>query len=222
MNLILASSSPRRRELLDQLDLPYEARSPDGVDESTVNGAAYSVCQERARLKAEWVLSQCDTEADHVVVGCDTIVVIVRGGQERSLGKPKDEGEARKMLRTLSGSVHRVASAIAIAREGVPTRVAVEISHVAFRQLTDDAIEAYVRTGDPLDKAGAYGIQTRGHDLVASIRGCYLNIVGLPVMLMCEMLGVETSYRCPCAEHQLQTCASGCKLGATCGEQAAD
>jgi predicted house-cleaning NTP pyrophosphatase (Maf/HAM1 superfamily) len=98
----------------------------------------------------------------------------------------------------------------------------VEISHVVFRQLTDDAIEAYVRTGDPLDKAGAYGIQTRGHDLVASIRGCYLNIVGLPVMLMCEMLGVETSYRCPCAEHQLQTCASGCKLGATCGEQAAD
>ena len=88
MNLILASSSPRRRELLDQLDLPYEAHSPDGVDESTVNGAAYSVCQERARLKAEWVLSQCDTEADHVVVGCDTIVAIVRGGQERALGKP--------------------------------------------------------------------------------------------------------------------------------------
>ena len=222
MNLILASSSPRRRELLDQLDLPYEARSPDGVDESTVNGTAYSVCQERARLKAEWVLSQCDTEADHVVVGCDTIVAVVRGGQERALGKPGDEDEARKMLRTLSGSVHRVASAIAIAREGVPTRVAVEISHVAFRQLTDDAIEAYVRTGDPLDKAGAYGIQTRGHDLVASIRGCYLNIVGLPVMLMCEMLGVETSYRCPCADHQLQTCASGCKLGAACDEQTND
>ena len=79
-----------------------------------------------------------------------------------------------------------------------------------------------MRTGDPLDKAGSYGIQTRGHDLVASIRGCYLNIVGLPVMLMCEMLGARTSYRCPCADHQLQTCASGCELGSACSEQDAD
>ena len=72
-----------------------------------------------------------------MVVGCDTIVAIVRGGQERTLGKPENKSAARKMLRTLSGSVHRVASAIAIARDGAPTRVAVEVSHVTFRQLTD-------------------------------------------------------------------------------------
>ncbi|MCH2583403.1 MAG: Maf family protein, partial [Planctomycetes bacterium] len=93
---------------------------------------------------------------------------------------------------------------------------------VTFRNLGDAEIGRYLDSDEPYDKAGAYGIQTRGHDLVASIRGCYLNIVGLPVMLMCEMLGVETSYRCPCADHQLQTCASGCKLGAACGEQAND
>ena len=213
MNLILASSSPRRRDLLDQLGVEYESRPPDGVDESTINGAAYVVCQERARLKAEWVLSQCKDDESPVVVGCDTVVAVVSGSRERMLGKPADEDDARRMLRVLSGSSHRVASAVAIARAEEPTRVVVEISHVTFRPLSDEDIEAYVQTGDPLDKAGAYGIQTRGHDLVASIRGCYLNIVGLPVMLMCEMLGIKTAYRCPCPEHKLQTCASNCALG---------
>lgn len=213
MNLILASSSPRRREILDQLDISYQVRPPEGVDESTINGTAYAACQGRARLKAEWVLSQCDAEEHAVVVGCDTVVAIVSGARERVLGKPADEAEARQMLSVLSGTSHRVASAVAVARPDTPTETAVEISHVTFKKLTDEDIDAYVQSGDPLDKAGAYGIQTMGHDLVASIRGCYLNIVGLPVMLMCGMLGVETTYRCPCQGHQLQTCASGCAPG---------
>lgn len=212
MNLILASSSPRRRELLDQLDTPYRVRPPEGVNESVVSGTAYSVCQDLARMKAEWVLENHDVDEGAVVVGCDTVVAVVNGGRERILGKPEDKDDARQMLRALSGTSHRVVSGVAIARPGTPTEVAVEVSHVTFRKLREEVIEAYVQSGDPRDKAGAYGIQSDGGELVASIRGCYLNIVGLPVMLLCRMLGLETPYKCPCASHDLQTCPSGCRL----------
>jgi len=213
MKLILASSSPRRRELLDQLGEPYQVLPPEGVDESAVSGTAYSVSQELARMKAESVLATCDVEEDTVVIGCDTIVAIVSGARERMLGKPEDEEDARQMLQALSGASHRVVSAVALARPDTPIEIAVEVSHVTFRKLNEETIETYVQSGDPLDKAGAYGIQTAGGELVASIRGCYLNIVGLPVMLLCRMLGVKTPYECPCASHDLQTCPSGCGLG---------
>ncbi len=212
MNLILASSSPRRQELLDQLNIPYRAQAPEGVDETTVTGSAYSVSRELARMKAEWVLENGDTDEDSFVVGCDTVVSVVSGAQERILGKPASEEEARQMLGVLSGTSHRVISAVAIAQAGSPTRIEAEVSHVTFRELEKADIDSYVQSGDPMDKAGAYGIQTAGHDLVASIRGCYLNIVGLPMMLLCSMLELETSYACPCASHDLQTCASGCSL----------
>ena len=213
MNLILASGSPRRRELLDQLGAPYRVQPPEGVDEFTVSGTAYSVSQELARMKAESVLEKCTVDEDTAVIGCDTIVAIVSGARERILGKPAGEKDARRMLHVLSGASHRVVSAVAIARPNTPTEVAVEVSHVTFRKLSEETIDAYVQSGDPLDKAGAYGIQTAGEELVASIRGCYLNIVGLPVMLLCRMLDVETPYKCPCASHDLQTCPSGCGLG---------
>jgi septum formation protein len=212
MNLILASSSPRRRELLDQLNIPYRIQVPEGVDEESVSGTAYSVSRELARMKAEWVLENGEPGEDALVIGCDTVVSIVSGSQERILGKPADEAEARQMLGVLSGTSHRVISAVAVARPSTPTRVEAEVSHVTFRQLKETDIDAYVQSGDPMDKAGAYGIQTAGQELVASIRGCYLNIVGLPLMLLCSMLKLETSYACPCASHDLQTCASGCAL----------
>ena len=212
MNLILASSSPRRQELLDQLDIPYRVQVPEGVDESTVSGTAYAVSRELARMKAEWVLENGDAVEDAFVVGCDTVVSIVSGAQERILGKPASETEARQMLGVLSGSSHRVISAVAVARAGSPTRVEAEVSHVTFKKLEEADIDSYVQTGDPMDKAGAYGIQTAGRELVASIRGCYLNIVGLPMMLLCSMLKLETAYTCPCAVQDLQTSASGCAL----------
>ncbi len=212
MNLILASSSPRRQELLNQLNLPYRIQPPEGVDESSVSGTAYTVSRELARMKAEWVLENAEATEEAFVVGCDTVVSIVSGAQERILGKPASEAEARQMLGVLSGTSHRVISAVAIARPDAPTRVEAEVSHVTFRKLTEADIDAYVHSGDPMDKAGAYGIQTAGHELVASIRGCYLNIVGLPMMLLCSMLQLETDYACPCAGHELQTCASGCAL----------
>lgn len=217
MNLILASSSPRRRELLDQLGVPFRVQPPDGVDESAVGGTAYHVSRELARMKAEWVLGECGAGEDASVIGCDTIVSIVSGSRERILGKPASEEEARQMLSLLSGVSHRVVSAVAIARTDSPTRVEAEVSHVTFRKLSEETIDAYIHGGDPLDKAGAYGIQTAGKELVASIRGCYLNIVGLPVMLLCGMLDLETSYACPCASHDLQTCPSGCSPGEDCG-----
>ena len=212
MNLILASSSPRRQELLDQLGVPYRIQVPEGVDESSVSGSAYTVSRKLARLKAEWVLENGDATEDAFVVGCDTVVSIVSGAQERILGKPASAAEARQMLGVLSGTSHRVISAVAIAHAGSPTRVEAEVSHVTFKKLKEDDIDSYVQTGDPMDKAGAYGIQTAGRELVASIRGCYLNIVGLPMMLLCSMLKLETAYTCPCAKHDLQTSASGCDL----------
>lgn len=212
MNLILASSSPRRRELLDQLGVAYRVQPPEGIDESTISGTAYYVTRELSRMKAERALESCDEAEDATVIGCDTIVSIVSGSRERILGKPANEEDARRMLSVLSGVSHRVVSAVALARIGSPTRVETEVSNVTFRKLSEETIDAYVRSGDPLDKAGAYGIQTSGKDLIACIRGCYLNIVGLPVMLLCGMLGLETAYSCPCASHDLQTCPSGCSL----------
>ena len=216
MNLILASSSPRRHELLDQLNVPYRVQAPEGVDEGAVSGTAYSVSCELARRKAEWVLENGDPDKDAFVIGCDTVVSIVSGARERILGKPGNEEEARQMLGVLSGVSHRVISAVAVAQAGSPTRVKAEVSHVTFRKLKEADIDAYVLSGDPMDKAGAYGIQTAGREMIASIRGCYLNIVGLPMMLLCNMLKLETSYACPCASHDLQTCASGCSLEEDC------
>ena len=216
MNLILASSSPRRRELLDQLNVPYRIQAPEGVDEAAVSGTAYFVSRELARMKAEWVLENCDPDEDSFVVGCDTVVSIVSGARERILGKPASEAEARQMLGSLSGISHRVISAVAVAHTSTPTRVEAEVSHVTFRKLNEADIDSYVQSGDPMDKAGAYGVQTAGRELIASIRGCYLNIVGLPMMPLCSMLKLETSYACPCASHDLQTCAPGCALKEGC------
>ncbi|MEC8894918.1 MAG: Maf family protein, partial [Planctomycetota bacterium] len=97
MNLILASSSPRRRELLDQLNIPYRVQVPEGVDEESVSGTAYSVSRELARMKAEWVLENCEPGEDSFVVGCDTVVSILSGSHERILGHPAHQSAAPPM-----------------------------------------------------------------------------------------------------------------------------
>ena len=209
--LILASSSPRRRELMGRLGVPFDVLAPSGVEESDVRGLAFDTCAELARRKAEWVLGEVD-DAGATVIGSDTVVALVRGAQERLLGKPEDEDDARRMLRTLSGLAHRVLSGIAVARRGAPTRVEVEVSHVKFRVLSDEVIESYVATGDPLDKAGAYGIQSVGAGIVSEIRGCYYNIVGLPLTLLARMLDCELEPACDCRGHELQTSSGGCEI----------
>jgi septum formation protein len=158
---------------------------PSGVDEGTAPaGLAPAVL-------ALWLAEQKarDVAARHpgaFVIGADTIVVI---GDE-VMGKPADEADARRMLRGLSGATHRVITGVAVRREGPePLSVsdAVE-TEVTFRTVTDNEIKAYVQTGEPMDKAGAYAIQGYGALLIAGVRGDYPNIVGLPVARLAEML----------------------------------
>lgn len=182
-DLVLASASPRRRELLTQIGVRHRVQVAD-VDESLLAGETPEDYVRRlARAKAGAVLrllqagSGPDREAgDLPVLGADTTVVI----DGDVLGKPADAGEAMAMLQRLSGREHRVLTAVALVAAG---RESVRLSdtRVRFRQLSAAVIERYVATGEPLDKAGAYGIQGLGGALVAEIAGSYTGVVGLPL-----------------------------------------
>lgn len=182
--LILASQSPRRQQLLRVLGWPYDV-IPSDVDESTAPADLSP-----SRL-AGWLAEQKadDVAARHpgaFVIGADTIVVL---GDE-VMGKPAGVEDARRMLQTLSGATHQVITGIAVRRTGPePVRLGdVVETEVTFRRLTDNEIEAYLLTGEPMGKAGAYAIQGYGALLAAGIRGDYPNIVGLPVARLAELL----------------------------------
>ncbi|HVO34796.1 MAG TPA: Maf family protein [Gemmatimonadales bacterium] len=176
--IVLASSSPRRRQLLALLGLGFEA-VPADIDETWRNGEAPAVHAERlAREKAAAV-----ARPEALVVGADTIVVI--GGE--ILGKPRDAGEARTMLRRLAGQGHEVFTAVAVAWRGkMASGTNRTVVHV--RPLDDGMIDAYVATGEPLDKAGAYGIQGYGAVLVERIEGDYFTVMGLGLGLFVDLL----------------------------------
>ncbi|OYV68309.1 MAG: septum formation protein Maf [Gemmatimonadetes bacterium 21-71-4] len=186
MPIVLASASPRRRELLRLLGLAFDV-SPTGVDETWRNGEAPAAHAERlAREKAGAV-----KRPDAAVVGADTIVVI----DGAILGKPADAAEARGMLRRLAGREHEVFTAVAVAHGG---RLAsgVHRTTVRFRGLDDATIAEYVATGEPMDKAGAYGIQGFGAVLVEWIDGDYFTVMGLGLGLLVELLArVGLRYR---------------------------
>jgi septum formation protein len=181
--LVLASSSPRRRELLSLLGLTFDV-VVSGVDESPPAAAADPVELVRgwAREKAEAVSR---LHPDRWVLGADTAVVL--GGE--IFGKPSSSGEAASMLERLSGRVHEVISAVCLTyRERRFVRVISVTTEVRFKKLSEDEIRAYVESGEPSDKAGAYGIQGLGAFLVESVRGSYTNVVGLPVCETVELL----------------------------------
>ena len=173
--LVLASASPRRKDLLAELGLPFDVR-PTDVDETPRRGESPEA------LVARLAASKADAGAraagpDAIVLGADTVVAI----DDDVLGKPADAAHAAEMLRCLAGQAHRVLTGVAVAVARTPIAVEVVTTYVAFRSLTADEIAAYVATGEPLDKAGAYGIQGQGGALVASIEGPYDNVVGLPL-----------------------------------------
>ena len=179
MQLILASQSPRRKELLGLFHIPFTIRVAD-IDE-TMNDAM-SPCDEVARvsrLKAE----AAPHGPEDVVVAADTIVVC--GGQ--ILGKPKDEADAFRMLRLLSGKDHQVMTGLTVLR-GDTAIVCTEVTDIHFRPLSDREIRAYIRTGEPMDKAGSYGIQGGGALFAEKIVGDYFNVVGLPVCRLGQIL----------------------------------
>jgi septum formation protein len=169
--LILASSSPRRRELLSLIGLRYEVLPAD-VDETLNPGEIpWAYAERLARTKA-----QKSAMAGAVSIGSDTIVVV----DGDVLGKPRDEASAATMLRRLSGRSHVVMTAIAVAYEGAVTSEVVKVG-VTFRPLSEDDIADYIRTGEPMDKAGAYGIQGFGATIVDGVEGDYFAVMGLPL-----------------------------------------
>jgi len=180
MTTILASASPRRRELLALAGIPFEVYVPN-VDERfdpawTAAQAARALAELKAAATAQNFPGAC-------IIAADTVVET--GGI--LLGKPEDAAGAARMLRLLSGREHRVVTGVCL-RLGQARRVFSQETLVRFYQLGEDEIEAYVRTGEPMDKAGAYGIQGRGALLVEGIMGDYYNVVGLPVARLAREL----------------------------------
>ena len=184
--LVLASASPRRREMLEREGFRFACLVP-GVDE-TVDEAASPVQQAGsvALAKAQGALKLLDGDDSHPIVSCDTIVV----QDDRVFGKPKNAEEARIILSELSGVTHQVVSVVCILAQGT-TRMFHNTTDVTFRNLDLDEIDAYIATGEPFDKAGAYGIQGAAREFVKRINGDYNNVVGFPLSLFFDALGSD-------------------------------
>ncbi|MFL5466261.1 MAG: Maf family protein [Gemmatimonadaceae bacterium] len=186
--VVLASGSPRRRQLLDLIGITHEVR-PSNIDETARPREAPRRHAERlAREKATAVARR---DPDLITIGADTVVVINR----KVLGKPIDDADAARMLAMLSGREHTVITAIAVSR-GKKLRSAIEEVRVKFRRLRDAEIDAYIATREPMDKAGAYGIQGYGATIVERIEGDYFAVMGLPLVRLINLLrDVGVTYR---------------------------
>lgn len=182
MKLILASASPRRRELLERLGLAFEVEAPD-IDESRLPGEGPGDVVERlARAKATG-----SSAPGRTVIGADTMVV--HRGQ--IMGKPGHPEEARTMLRSLSGTRHEVFTSVAVSGWVDDSEVVeslVDVAEVTFLPMTDDEIDEYVATGEPMDKAGAYALQGVGGRFIESISGSPYTVIGLPIHLLSRLL----------------------------------
>ena len=178
--IILASGSPRRRELLKDIGLEFEIYKPD-VDESKLdNELPEDLCLRLSRLKAK---SVAEKFPDLIIIAADTIVVI----DKKILGKPHDREDAFRMLKTLQGREHEVITGVSVA---LNTKVISHAEHtiVKFISMSDEEIREYISTGECDDKAGAYAIQGKGATLIERINGDYFNVVGLPLCLLSKIL----------------------------------
>jgi len=194
--IVLASGSPRRRVLLEQIGVRFEVL-PSGTPELTGANAGPEEHVQRAAVLKAWGVAQ-HLEPEAILIAADTVVCI----DGALLGKPSDEAQAAKMLRRLSGRAHTVYTGLAVGRAGDVPKACPRLDQwrrsgldtdlaatwVKFRRLSPAEIRSYVETGEPLDKAGAYAIQGRGALLVEEIRGCYFNVVGLPLVKLAGML----------------------------------
>ncbi|MEN6566591.1 MAG: Maf family protein [Veillonellales bacterium] len=181
MTIILASASPRRRELLEQVGCEFSIITSDVEEDNTRQMMPAKLAVSHAQAKALAVASTLSRQS--VVIGADTIVVF--GG--KVYGKPADGADARRMLLNLAGKDHQVITGIAVVKgENLWTDFAV--TAVRLADLTAKQIEAYVNTGEPMDKAGAYAIQGKGALFVESIQGSYSNVVGLPLKTLADLL----------------------------------
>lgn len=181
--LVLASASPRRQEILRWAGIPFELCPSENDLEAPPGRDPIRYCRETARQKAAAVARRYP---ERLVVGADTVVVLGK----TILGKPADPDEARAMLRALSGRQHMVYTGLAVVAGDPALCLALthEETQVTFAHLSTSEVERYVATGDPLDKAGAYGIQSLGGELVVEVLGSYLNVVGLPLARLRDTL----------------------------------
>jgi septum formation protein len=183
--LILASASPRRRELLTQAGFTFQIHPAHIPEEPNPGEDPIAYVVRLAREKAEAVFAEfCTNSADNLVVlGADTTVTL----DNHILGKPEDAADAARMLRLLSGRTHRVMTGVAVVT-AERIEVAAEVTGVTFCTLSDQDIAGYVATGEPMDKAGAYAIQGRAARWIPRIQGDYFNVVGLPIALVYTLL----------------------------------
>ena len=193
MKLYLASGSPRRREILDLMHLPYEICTAD-ADETLPAGTAMEaagrlLASRKAEAAAARLAAAKPTDGDTLILAADTLVYL----DGAPLGKPHTADEALAMLRALSGRRHFVCTGVCLLADGKPYTAA-DVTAVTMRAYGEDEARAYVATGEPLDKAGAYGIQGRGALFVAHLDGDYFNVMGLPLCRLGQLLnelGVE-------------------------------
>lgn len=180
--LVLASSSPRRRQLLEMLGIPVQVL-PSNIPEERQGG----------EIPVEYSVRLARAKASHVpgplVLGADTIVVL----DGEILEKPVDARHALEILRKLQGRTHEVVTSVALRSNGV-LRHRTDITRVTFRAATDELLEEYIQTGEPMDKAGAYGIQGYGAVLIARVEGDFFGVMGLPIRLVLDLLA-EAGYR---------------------------
>ena len=185
--MILASKSPRRKEILEDFGFEIEIIADDVVEESSQTDSllwAQDIALKKGRVVAE-------KNKDRWVISADTVVVF----NDEFLGKPKDKDEAKKILEKLSGNTHEVVTAVAMMNLSQNIEFAfADVTEVKFKKLDSKEIEWYVESGEPMDKAGAYGIQGKGSLLVKKIDGDYFNVVGLPVSELNRILKKEYSY----------------------------
>ena len=189
--LVLASASPRRRELLTQAGFTFEVRPANIPEDPLPNEDPIAYVVRLAREKAEAVYAEITNaiasekraSAAPQVLGADTTVTL----DNQILSKPIDAADAARMLRLLSGRTHRVITGVAIVT-AARTEAAAEVTAVEFLKLSEEEIEAYIATGEPMDKAGAYAIQGRAARWIPRITGDYFNVVGLPLALVTTML----------------------------------
>lgn len=180
-SLILASSSPRRQELLREIGIPFQVHAAN-IDEDQMPGeASIPYALRLAREKAQAVAAQYPQS---YVLGADTIVVI----EGEVLGKPKDHADAERMLRLLSGRSHEVTTAVSLVAQGTLAETRASTTKVYFREIAETEIQQYVVGGEPMDKAGAYAIQGGASRWTDRIEGEFSNVVGLPLSLVTEML----------------------------------
>lgn len=186
MDIILASASPRRRELMSLLDISFKVVVSDADETADASLPPYFTAEALSLKKAAAVSKNIATSS--VIIGADTIVVL----GDKILGKPKDENDARAMLKSLSGKWHSVISGVTVLDTARAKSESFYVeTKVKFIALSDKEIDEYIKTGEPMDKAGSYGIQGRGAKFIEKIEGDYFNVVGLPISRLYAVLKKE-------------------------------